>query len=198
MYHTFCVFFNRRIYKNGILTYLRIRYLQLWPENPAYQVYVPGYHHHSMLSPQPNLQQSLYSLNQSTSMLHQQQMPNRARSVSPGGHPGGGDVSSYDPQPNFQRAVTSGGGGGALYNELQFPAASNYGSMKKRSQRSQRNSNTSTANTGSTTILSSAGEPSPDANGVDSSHLASGTSVENVHHRYVPDFVAVGGRKTAV
>jgi len=148
-----------------------------------------------MLSPQshqqPNLQASLYSLNQaqSTSMLHQP----RARSVSPNNGQLHMDTS-YDPQPGaFHRASQQHQQVPGLYNELQFPAASNYGSMKKRSQRSQRNSNTSTQHTGSTTVLST-GEPSPPSSGA--AHDVS-ASVDNVH-RYVPDFVAVGGRKTAV
>jgi hypothetical protein len=83
-----------------------------------------------------------------------------------------------------------------LYNELQFPVTSNYGSMKKRSQRS-------TTNTNSTTVLSSAGEPSPSASAAEeamdqlSGLQAISLSVDNVH-RYVPDYLAISNRKTAV
>lgn len=79
---------------------------------------------------------------------------------------------------------------GILYAELQFPVTSNYGSMKKRSQR-DRVLESSSGNTTATTSVNS-GEPSPtnmiqDAMG----------SMDSVH-RYVPDFVAVSARKTAV
>ena len=78
---------------------------------------------------------------------------------------------------------------------FQFPVTSNYGSMKKRSQRS-------TANTNSTTVLSSAGEPSPSASeeaaaAVAGLHEAISLSVDNVH-RYVPQYLAISNRKTAV
>ena len=77
---------------------------------------------------------------------------------------------------------------------FQFPVTSNYGSMKKRSQRS-------TANTNSTTVLSSAGEPSPSASeeaaAVAGLHEAISLSVDNVH-RYVPEYLAISNRKTAV
>ena len=75
---------------------------------------------------------------------------------------------------------------------------SNYGSMKKRSQRSA-------ANTASTSVLSSAGEPSPSASeeAAAAAHAAAGLheaislSVDNVH-RYVPEYLAISNRKTAV
>jgi len=112
--------------------------------------------------------------------------PLRARSTSPTGGDGG--------------VVGLPGGGGhghgnrMLYNDLQFPVTSNYGSMKKRSQRS-------TANTNSTTVLSSAGEPSPSASeeaaAVAGLHEAISLSVDNVH-RYVPEYLAISNRKTAV
>ena len=91
--------------------------MQLWPENPAYQVYIPGYHHHSLLNPghpHSGSQQQLSSLyGGSTSMIHhnmglatqhQHQHQNRARSTSPTGA-GAVDVLNHDPAAsNFQRA----------------------------------------------------------------------------------------------
>ena len=79
-----------------------------------------------------------------------------------------------------------------LYAELQFPVTSNYGSMKKRSQRSS-------ANTNSTTVLSSAGEPSPPSSD-DSQNISQ--SLDNMH-RYLPDYTTNPNptsinRKTAV
>ena len=109
-----------------------------------------------------------------------------------------------------------------LYAELQFPSTSNYGSMKKRGGHRDKHRASSSAapvhqhqhdpsagdrhsnNTASTTVLSSAGEPSPPHS--EDSHGGGGganhnsilsQSVDNVH-RYVPDYVAVGARKTAV
>ena len=157
-------------------------------------MYIPGYslsHNqhqpHSILHPQPS-----YSLSQ-TSLI-------RARSTSPTNQPAGGGSTNPDgsssavhhlQQQPFQRAALGGGSSnnGLLYADLQFPVASNYGSMKKRSQRSA-------ANTASTTVLSSAGEPSPSSGGEDShnSTLPISQSVDNVargYHEYV-------NRKTAV
>ena len=141
---------------------------QLWPENPTYQVYVPGYH----------------------STLPQQQMNGRARSVSPheGGVVNGASLSDH-PRANSR--------GGILYAELQFPVTSNYGSMKKRSQRDRVNDGggglPSSGNTTATTSVNS-GEPSP--TNIITSHDGLG-SMDSVH-RYVPDYVAVSTRKTAV
>ena len=85
-----------------------------------------------------------------------------------------------------------------LYQELQFPVTSNYGSMKKRSQRSSAANSTSN-NTNSTTVLSSAGEPSPPSSTDDShnSTLPVSHSLDNVH-RYLPEYLAISNRKTAV
>ena len=116
--------------------------LQLWPENPTYQVYVPGYH--STMPP----------------TMQQQQLPPqhlngvRARSVSPheGPHMVPGASLSDHPRANSR--------GGILYAELQFPVTSNYGSMKKRSQRDRVLDGSTSGNTTATTSVNS-GEPSP-------------------------------------
>ena len=115
--------------------------------------------------------------------------PLRARSTTP---TGGADHGGVVGLPG------GGHGHGTRYNDLQFPVTSNYGSMKKRSQRSS-------ANTNSTTVLSSAGEPSPSASeeaglyaGGDPAAMAAiSLSVDNVH-RYVPEYLAISNRKTAV
>ena len=85
--------------------------------------------------------------------------------------------------------------GGILYAELQFPVTSNYGSMKKRSQR-DRNVHVMDSGSGNTTATTSvnSGEPSP--TNIITSHDGLG-SMDSVH-RYVPDYVAVSTRKTAV
>ena len=137
-------------------------------------------------------------------------------------HPGGGNLSSYpqgQPEPTRSTSTTS----RIQYAELQFPVTSNYGSMKKKSKKEHRESTVTTA---STSVNSSArggsGEPSPtnmmmsmDGEGFDghkesianhSSHpahnttqstIASAQSLQSVH-RYVPDYVAISNRKTAV
>ena len=88
-----------------------------------------------------------------------------------------------------------------LYQDLQFPVTSNYGSMKKRSQRASASAANSTSNnTNSTTVLSSAGEPSPPSSTDDNSHnstLPVSHSLDNVH-RYLPEYLAISNRKTAV
>lgn len=143
----------------------------LWPENPTYQVYVPGYHagmHPASVS-----------------------AVGRARSVSPEEGAGG-----------LERArVGARNGGGILYAELQFPVTSNYGSMKKRSQR-DRQGDMSGSTTATTSVNS--GEPSPTNmmsslhEGLENAvHMASAQSMDSVH-RYVPDYVAISSRKTAV
>lgn len=117
---------------------------QLWPENPTYQVYVPGYH--------PSLSGS------------------RPHSATPSASGGGGGVH-HNP---------------ILYAELQFPVTSNYGSMKKKSQRDSLHS-ISGAVSGS--------ERSPVS---DTSTLPmSSHSLENVH-RYIPEYVSINNKKTAV
>jgi hypothetical protein len=83
-----------------------LNFFQLWPENPTYQVYVPGYN--------PNV---LRSATASIQQLQQQQQ--RAGSIS----------------PNTINALMTTTDNRVLYAELQFPVTSNYGSMKKRSQR---------------------------------------------------------------
>jgi hypothetical protein len=134
-------------------------------------------------------------------------------------HPGGGgNLSSYpqgqQPEPTRSTSTTS----RIQYAELQFPVTSNYGSMKKKSKKEHRES---TATTASTSVNSSArggsGEPSPttmmmsmDGDGFDGHHkesvvhhnttqstIASAQSLSSVH-RYVPDYVAISNRKTAV
>ena len=154
----------------------------MWPENPTYQVYVPGYH-----TALPN------------------NMNGRARSVSPeAANVQGVSIPSDHPRANSRGnlGVPQIGGpqGGILYAELQFPVTSNYGSMKKRSQRdrvqhpgiSQEPGSTS-GNTTATTSVNS-GEPSPTMMASIHDGLGSMDSV----HRYVPDYVAVSTRKTAV
>ena len=131
--------------------------------------------------------------------------------------------SSYPqghPEPTRSTSTTS----RIQYAELQFPVTSNYGSMKKKSKKEHRDSTVTTA---STSVNSSAGggtnEPSPthmmmsmDGDGYDghkdsnasnhASHpahnttqstIASAQSLSSVH-RYVPDYVAISNRKTAV
>eukprot|EP00094_Tigriopus_californicus_P013464 TCALIF_13024-PA protein Name:"Similar to KIRREL Kin of IRRE-like protein 1 (Homo sapiens)" AED:0.12 eAED:0.13 QI:0/0.83/0.76/0.92/0.91/1/13/506/759 len=143
---------------------------KLWPENPAYQVYIPGYQqHHSIMNPQPN-----YSLGPGSL---------RARSTTPTGgmmdHPGG--IMGKDNR--------------MLYAELQFPVTSNYGSMKKKGHRF---SASSTNNTNSTTVLnSSTGEPSPTSEIDNNSTLPISQSMDNMH-RYLPDYLTISNRKTAV
>ena len=166
---------------------MRICPFQLWPENhPAYQMYIPaGYHNstigHSAVHPSPAIHPSGAA-------------PLRARSTTP---TGGADLGGVVGLPGGGHGHGHGAGNRMLYNDLQFPVTSNYGSMKKRSQRS-------TANTNSTTVLSSAGEPSPSASeeaglhGIDPAAMAAiSLSVDNVH-RYVPEYLAISNRKTAV
>ena len=123
----------------------------------------------------------------------------RARSVSPEAAQMVG-VPSDHPRANSR----GGQGHGILYAELQFPASSNYGSMKKRSQRDRvANTNglppvehvhgSTSGNTTATTSVNS-GEPSPTMMASIHDGLGSMDSV----HRYVPDYVAVSTRKTAV
>ncbi len=154
---------------------------QLWPENSPYQVYVPGYHN---------------------AMPANGGAVPRARSVSPEAAQGLGLPSEH---PRGR-----GPPGGILYAELQFPATSNYGSMKKRSQRDRTAAAAAAAssalvdrieaagghsgNTTTTTSVNS-GEPSP-TNMMQEGFEAAG-SMDSVH-RYVPDYVAVSTRKTAV
>jgi hypothetical protein len=143
---------------------------QLWPENPTYQVYVPGYHN---------------------AMPHQQHFNGgRARSVSPEAAMAAGMAIPSDHPRAHSR-------GGILYAELQFPVTSNYGSMKKRSQRDRAGAasnipeaGTTSGNTTTTTSVNS-GEPSP-------THMIhDGLGSLDSVHRYVPDYVAIH-RKTAV
>ena len=130
------------------------------------------------------------SFNASQQHLAQQQQQQRAGSVSPG-------------------TAGAENNRGILYAELQFPVTSNYGSMKKRSQRDSANT------TASTSVHS--GEPSPNSqqmmlsmnegldvagngnnnNNTSSTRIPSAQSLDNVH-RYVPDYVAISNRKTAV
>ena len=144
--------------------------LQLWPENPTYQVYVPGYH--STMPP---------TMQQPQQPLHPQHLNGRARSVSPQEV----HVASLSDHPRANSR------GGILYAELQFPVTSNYGSMKKRSQRDRVLEGSTSGNTTATTSVNS-GEPSP--TNIMPDQLGSMDSV----HRYVPDYVAVSTRKTAV
>ena len=161
----------------------------MWPENPTYQVYVPGYH-----TALPNV--SVGTNN------------NRARSVSP--EAAISTITSDHPRAN-SRGGQQGHGQGILYAELQFPVTSNYGSMKKRSQRDRlqhqvpgvhphgvapgisQEPGSASGNTTATTSVNS-GEPSPTM--MASMHDGLG-SMDSVH-RYVPDYVAVSTRKTAV
>ena len=160
--------FESRASSNRISRRILMRRLiflqQLWPENPTYQVYVPGYH----------------------STMPQQHLNGRARSVSPQEV----QVASLSDHPRANSR------GGILYAELQFPVTSNYGSMKKRSQRDRvqhgLDQGSTSGNTTATTSVNS-GEPSP-TNMMPHDQLGSMDSV----HRYVPDFVAVSTRKTAV
>jgi hypothetical protein len=110
----------------------------------------------------------------------QQQQQQRAGSIS----------------PNTINALMTSTDNRVLYAELQFPVTSNYGSMKKRSQRD------SVANTTASTSVHS-GEPSPTSNimmmSLSEDHLDGG-SLDSIHHqhRYVPEYLAISNRKTAV
>ena len=170
----------------------------MWPENPTYQVYVPGYH-----TALPNV--SVGTINNN----------HRARSVSP--EAAISTITSDHPRANSRGGQQGphGGGQGILYAELQFPVTSNYGSMKKRSQRDRvhphqvpgiipgighhaqsgisQEPGSVSGNTTATTSVNS-GEPSPTM--MASMHDGLG-SMDSVH-RYVPDYVAVSTRKTAV
>ena len=139
-------------------------------------------------------------------------------------HPGG--LSSYpqgQPEPTRSTSTTS----RIQYAELQFPVTSNYGSMKKKSKKEHRESTVTTASTSvNSSARGGSGEPSPtnmmmsmDGDAYDghkesnasianhpSSHpahnttqstIASAQSLSSVH-RYVPDYVAISNRKTAV
>lgn len=159
---------------------LHLGWIQLWPENPTYQVYVPGYHNAVPGQPQPQQQQN--------GIPHGavvEQYPNgyRARSVSP--HEVHATSLSDHPRANSR--------GGILYAELQFPVTSNYGSMKKRSQRDRvLDPGSMSGNTTATTSVNS-GEPSPTHMGPEA--MGSMDSV----HRYVPEYLpVVSARKTAV
>lgn len=161
-------------------------------------MYIPGgYHnggHHSLVNPASgySLGHSVTNLSSNPAPSYVQHQQQRARSTTPTGGNRTLLDSSMDPNPPRM-----------LYAELQFPVTSNYGSMKKKGQRhSNTSSSGNTNNTSSSTVLSSAGEPSPPSS-EDSHHLQqqqqqqANMSLENVH-RYVPDFVAVSQRKTAV
>jgi len=118
-------------------------------------------------------------LRTTTASIQQQQQQHRAGSIS----------------PNTLNTIMASGDNRILYAELQFPVTSNYGSMKKRSQRD------SVANTTASTSVHS-GEPSPTSNimmmSLSEEQLESG-SLESIHgHRYVPEYLAISNRKTAV
>ena len=188
-----------------ILIFFHFHYFffQLWPENPTYQVYVPGYH-----TALPNVSSVGNSTNNNNN--------HRARSVSPE-EAAISTITSDHPRANSRgghHLQHQGGqnGQGILYAELQFPVTSNYGSMKKRSQRDRvhhqgvpgiptghapggisQEPGSVSGNTTATTSVNS-GEPSPTM--MASMHEGLG-SMDSVH-RYVPDYVAVSTRKTAV
>ena len=139
-------------------------------------------------------------------------------------HPGGGALSSYPqghPEPTRSTSTTS----RIQYAELQFPVTSNYGSMKKKSKKEHRDSNVTTASTSANSSAGGGtGEPSPtnmmmsmDGGDALDGHKESNASTINQHpahnttqstiasaqslssvHRYVPDYVAISNRKTAV
>ena len=146
-----------------------VHYFQLWPENPGYQVYIPGYNAnpgHSSLS------------------IHQQ-------------HPVYGQVSSLRARSVTPTESNPNGPGlppnRMLYADLQFPSTANYGSMKKKSSHRDRHSATSSTNNTSST---SAGEASPSSDasqGAAAGHHIS-QSLDNVNRGY-SEYV---NRKTAV
>ena len=136
-------------------------------------------------------------------------------------HPAG----AYPPgQPDHPQTATT---SRIQYAELQFPVTSNYGSMKKKSKKGHRDSTVSTASTSvNNSAGGEAGEPSPThmmmsmdvgdgfdghkesnasnnnqahypAHNTTQSTIASAQSLSSVH-RYVPDYVAISNRKTAV
>ena len=146
--------------------FLNFFLFQLWPENPTYQVYVPGYNPSMLRSTTASIQQ-----------LQQQQQ--RSGSISPN------TINALMTTDNR-----------VLYAELQFPVTSNYGSMKKRSQRD------SVANTTASTSIHS-GEPSPTSNimmmSLNEDTIDEGSMESIPHpHRYVPEYLAISNRKTAV
>jgi len=112
---------------------------KLWPENPTYQVYIPGFQGSTTMLAHPNggvVEMTPHSyINGSTTSI------NRARSVRPNQngyghmiHPGGQVLSSYpqgQPEPQRSTSTTS----RIQYAELQFPVTSNYGSMKRNQRR---------------------------------------------------------------
>ena len=138
-------------------------------------------------------------------------------------HPGGQVLSSYpqgQPEPQRSTSTTS----RIQYAELQFPVTSNYGSMKKKSKKEHRDSTVTTASTSANSSAGGGtGEPSPThmmmsmdgfdghkessasnnnqahypAHNTTQSTIASAQSLSSVH-RYVPDYVAISNRKTAV
>ena len=141
-------------------------------------------------------------------------------------HPGGANLSSYPQgQPDQLRSTST--TSRIQYAELQFPVTSNYGSMKKKSKKEHRDSTVTTASTsvnssagGGTnepspthmmmsmdggdcfdghkeSNASIANHPSHPAHNTTQSTIASAQSLSSVH-RYVPDYVAISNRKTAV
>ena len=142
-------------------------------------------------------------------------------------HPGGGTLSSY-PQGQPDQSRNTSTTSRIQYAELQFPVTSNYGSMKKKSKREHRDSTLTTASASvNSSAGGGTGDPSPSTNmmmsmdGGDAfdghkessasisnhashpahnttqSTIASAQSLNSVH-RYVPDYVAISNRKTAV
>ena len=158
-------------------------------------------------------------------MLPKQVSPNQNVVYGNIMHPGGGTLSPYPHGPPEQtRSVST--TSRMQYAELQFPVTSNYGSMKKKSKREHRDSAVTTASTSAnSSAKNSTNDPSPSTNmmfsmdggdGFDghresntSNHaqhpahnttqstIASAQSLNSVH-RYVPDYVAISNRKTAV
>jgi len=151
------------------------------------------------------------------------QLSIRARSVSPNQHP----ATTPNGLP-LEGGAEGGRPNGILYAELQFPVTSNYGSMKKKSRKHSEHSAVQrpvhdSANTTASTSVNS-GEPSPSTNmmssmneGIDAAGASAATgyhpsaftqpatagntsqmSMDYPDHRYVPDFVAISNRKTAV
>ena len=139
-------------------------------------------------------------------------------------HPAGAYPDGHSEHPQRTTSTTS----RIQYAELQFPVTSNYGSMKKKSKREHRDSTNTTASTSvNSSAGGGTGDPSPSTNmmmsmdggdgfdghkesAVSMSHhistpahnttqstIASAQSLNSVH-RYVPDYVAISNRKTAV
>ena len=72
-----------------IFTPFNFPHFQLWPENPTYQVYVPGYQHHVSMSHHPLPGQQPVLPGSGNPVYSSQMSIHRARSTSPNTTPNG-------------------------------------------------------------------------------------------------------------